>query len=175
MAKLNCKTDTTKKIIHLMVTTLCIRNCKYCCNKQYDLNDIPYITDEELREAEILCITGGEPFAFSNPCQIAAYYKIKYSNIKKIYVYTNALELSDYLRFNPLYDIDGLSVSIKTKDDANIFEKYIRYNEQVLILPSNRLYVFDNLYTDKPEGFEVIHREWQEDFVPANDSIFRRV
>ncbi len=62
MAELNPKTDATKKVIHLMVTPLCNRNCRYCCNKQYDINDISYVTDEELREAEVLCLTGGEPF-----------------------------------------------------------------------------------------------------------------
>ena len=46
LAKLNDRTDKTKGIIHLMVTSLCDRNCPYCCNKQYDLNDIPYVTDE---------------------------------------------------------------------------------------------------------------------------------
>lgn len=35
--------------IHLMVTPLCDRTCKYCCNNSYTLNDIPIITDEELR------------------------------------------------------------------------------------------------------------------------------
>lgn len=37
MAELNPKTDATKKVIHLMVTPLCNRNCRYCCNKQYDI------------------------------------------------------------------------------------------------------------------------------------------
>lgn len=175
MAKLNDKTETTKKIIHLMVTTLCTRNCKHCCNKQYDLNDIPCITDEELKEAEILCLTGGEPFQFTDPCEIAAYYKHKYKNIESVYVYTNVLELSQYLRFNPLHHIDGLSVSIKTKTDADIFDKYIKNDEEVLYLPSNRLYIFDNLYDGAAEGFEIFQRNWQEDFTPADDSIFRRI
>ena len=175
MAKLNERTDKTKKVIHLLVTTLCNRDCKYCCNKQYDMNDIPYVTDEELREAEILCITGGEPFLFTNPCEIAKYYKLRYKNIKKVYVYTNACELSGYLLQNPLYSIDGLNIAIKTKSDAISFNNLIKDNESVLNLEGNRLYVFDNLYKDKPQGFEVFHREWQEDFEPANDSIFRKV
>lgn len=107
MAVLNVKTDITKKIIHLMVTPLCNRNCKYCCNKQYDINNIPYVTDEELREAEVLCLTGGEPFLFTNPCWIARYYKKRYSNIKRIYVYTNAKELYLWLAgYNLIHNID---------------------------------------------------------------------
>lgn len=43
-ATLNDKNENTKKIIHIMVTTLCNRNCKFCCNKMYNLNDIPYVS-----------------------------------------------------------------------------------------------------------------------------------
>lgn len=176
MTHLNEKTEITKKIIHIMVTSLCGRNCKHCCNKQYDLNDIPYVTNEELKEAETLCLTGGEPFAFTNPCEIAAYYKHKYKNIKNIYVYTNAVELAHYLTFRTtIHNIDGVSISIKTEDDRYAFHHFIKDRKDIRNLPSNRLYVFDNLYTEEIDGFTVIHRAWMTDFQPANDSIFRRV
>lgn len=173
--KLNERTEITKKIIHIMVTSLCSRNCKYCCNKQYDLNDIPYVTDEELKEAETLCLTGGEPFAFTNPCEIATYYKHKYKNIKNIYVYTNAVELANYLQSNTIRGIDGISISIKSHIDVSAFNYFIKNRADICKLTSNRLYVFDNLYTEEIQGFDIIHREWMEDFKPANDSIFRRV
>jgi hypothetical protein len=51
----------------------------------------------------------------------------------------------------------------------------IKDRKDICQLASNRLYVFDNLYTEETQGFAVIHREWMEDFQPANDSIFRRV
>lgn len=176
MSKLNLRTEKTEKIIHLMVTSLCQRNCKYCCNKQYDLNNVPYVSHEELEKADTLCITGGEPFLFSNPSQIAQYYKTRYSNIKNVYVYTNAFELGIYLlNKNPLDYIDGLNISIKTKEDAKVFENYIKTNQQVLELKSNRLYVFDDLYNGPCIGFMKIARFWQSDFVPANDSIFRKI
>ena len=83
MTILNERNANTQKIVHIMVTTFCNRNCKFCCNKQYDLNDIPYATEEELRSAEIVCLTGGEPFQFSNPCEIANQLKRKYPNIQR--------------------------------------------------------------------------------------------
>ena len=61
--------------IHLMVTPLCDRTCKYCCNNSYILNDIPIITDEELRICKNLFLTGGEPLMFCNVPSIARYYK----------------------------------------------------------------------------------------------------
>ncbi len=174
MAILNEKNERTQRIIHLLVTNLCQRNCKFCCNKQYDMSKVEYVTDEELKNAEILCLTGGEPFQFTNPCEIARYYKRTYPNIKKVYVYTNALELGMFLQNNEIHSIDGVNVSIKVKADAMVFDNIIKNDETIVNLSSNLLYVFDNLYSETPKGFNVFQREWQEDFEPADDSIFRR-
>ena len=57
MAKLNEYNDQTKGKIHLMVTTLCDRDCKYCCNKQYDLDAIPTVTPEELAACHTVYIS----------------------------------------------------------------------------------------------------------------------
>ncbi len=186
MSKLNERNENTKGIIHLLVTPLCDRNCAYCCNKQYDLKDIPIVTDEELREAHTLLLTGGEPFKYSNPPVIAHYYKKHYPNIQKIYAYTNANELLNYLDYayydDFIYDyeenrpnIDGVSVSIKNEVDKEAFDELIT-RSTINKLSSNRLYVFDKkLIPDNLGNFTLIHRKWQKDFEPASDSIFRRL
>ena len=175
MTNLNEYNEKTKRVIHLMVTSLCLRNCPHCCNKQYDLNDIPYVTDEELKQCEVLCLTGGEPFAFTNPCMIADYYKAEYPNIKKVYVYANASEFAGYLaRGNNLFSINGVNVSIKSMNDLNSFTSIIK-NGWVNMLKENRLYVFDNLLPNELGNFQVLFRDWQHDFKPADDSIFRKV
>lgn len=185
-SNLNPRTEKTKKVMHLMVTSLCDRDCEYCCNKQYDLNSIPYATDEELREVETLCLTGGEPFAYTKPSAIAYHYKHKYPNIMRVIVYTNACELWLPLIVNkaPLDHIDGLNISIKNLRDYQMLEDIIQ-NTEVCLLPFNRIYVFnEERYEDtmylltkycKLSRFEVIRREWQEDFKPADDSIFRKI
>ena len=86
------------KIIHLLVTDRCDRDCKYCCNKQYNLEKVPVITKEELSQADMVLLTGGEPFAYANPPVIAGTIKKFFPNIKKIIVYTNALELYKYIK-----------------------------------------------------------------------------
>lgn len=173
---LNEKNEKTKNIIHLMVTSLCKRDCEFCCNKQYDLNDIPYVTKEELKDCETLCITGGEPFAFTDPSAIAFHYKSRYPNIKNVYVYSNATELRQYMfRNNALPYIDGVSVSIKNKLDLISFEFILKVFEMFKIkLKSNRLYVFNNLMPVNTGDFEVFKREWQKEFKPSDDSIFRK-
>lgn len=175
MATLNSYTDKTKKVIHLLVTALCDRDCKYCCNKQYDMDSIPFVTDEELKEAEVLFLTGGDPFKYSNPCRIASDYKLAYPNIKRVYVYTNALEFYEYLlQGRRIYAIDGVNVSIKNNKDFVSFS-HLKDYQDVKNLAGNRLYVFNNLTPVSAGNFDIVDREWQEDFKPADDSIFRRM
>lgn len=175
MAILNEKTAYTEKIVHLMITDKCNRKCPYCCNNQYDVNGIPYVTDEELKNAEIIFLTGGEPFTYADPCDYASKLKNKYSNLKAIMVYTNAIELAAYLENHNLYGIDGLTISIKCKGDKKVFEDLIKKNNDVLSLDSVRVYVFEGFEdTLVPETFDKRKRVWQKAFKAADDSIFRR-
>lgn len=171
--------NNPNEIIHLLVTTLCERNCKYCCNKQMDINSVPQVTDEELSKAKMVLLTGGEPILYANVDEIARKLKLEYSNIEKVIVYANANEYLLAVRFKSvrLTHIDGISLSIKNHSDLENFEcihlargYYLPKN-----LKSNRLYVFDGLMPKDTEGFEVFEREWQPKFEPCPDSIFRRI
>lgn len=162
------------RIIHLLVTPLCKRDCPHCCNKQYDLGSVPVVTEKELKNCHTVLITGGEPYAFTLPDKIARHLKRKYPNINRVYVYTNALEYYVYNKSDN-ENIDGVSMSIKTELDKRTFE-YIVNSRNLLKLESNRLYVFDDRLVPSDLGnFTLVKREWQENFVPADDSIFRRL
>ena len=180
MGKLNEKDDITKKIIHLLITDKCDRDCPDCCNKQYDIwNDVARVTPEELKEATTIFLTGGEPFAYSDPTLIAKGLKCTYSNIEKVYVYTNALELATWILSGRTLDsIDGLTISVKSCRDMMAMG-YINKNEEIRMMGVKnnvRVYIF--------EGYEAVitlgtfnrkKREWQKDFIPYPDSIFRRL
>lgn len=166
--------------LHLVVTSLCDRKCQWCCNKQYDIKNLQYATDEDFRWAEMLCLTGGEPFEYANPCQIARHYNNTYKNIKYIVVYSNAYELSEYLFDNgPLFNIHGINVSVKNDDDLSRLRVVIPH---IYSLPMNRIYDFTGraeeellaMGCEKPFPFELINREWQKNFVPAENCRFRR-
>lgn len=177
MAQLNKKTDVTKRNIHIMITNLCDRNCAYCCNKQYDVNEIPVVTNEELEEAENIFLTGGEPFAYADPCMIASGLRDKYPNIKKVGVYTNAYELYEYLilREKPLWEIDTLTISIKDNRDKIAFNKYLVDFPSIVTRKSHRVYTFVGKEgIEQRSWFDIYERTWQKDFVAAPDSIFRR-
>lgn len=175
---LNNYTSETMENIHLMVTSLCDRNCPYCCNKQYDLSTIPQVTNEEFSRAKRIFITGGEPFVFVQPMEIAKYLRVKYKNFEQMIVYTNAYELYCYLaKGQSLAHIDGLTVSLKDYRDKDYFEGILTYLKDYPKCKSNRLYYFsDFLIVGLNTGdFELIEREWQPEFIPAPDSIFRRI
>lgn len=180
---LNEKTEATKRNIHLMVTSMCDRDCKYCCNKQYELNSIPYLTDDELSEADNIFITGGEPFKYANPVNIAWYLRNRKRNLSgedvNVYVYSNAVELRRYLyEYNNLGCIYGLTISIKTAEDYVAFKEIVEWMTKARwMVKSIWVYYFDDIL--KPEvnnpQIKVIKREWQKEFVPDNKSIFRKL
>lgn len=178
--------------LHLFVTSRCHMECPLCCNRGYGVDEIPTVTVEDLKSVNILCITGGEPFLcheISN-MKLIAHIKEQYPNIKKTYVYTTGR----YITAMP-YKVyfDGISFGPKSLADWDklvLLRKYI-YNIKNRNIPTfsdeNRLYVFpewehtyNNIISTYPDfveilSLDVIHREWQEDFKPAEDSIFRRL
>lgn len=162
--------------LHLFTTSLCLRDCKYCCNKQYDLNSIPYVTSDEINSVNNIFITGGEPILFTNVENLAKHLKEDYDFIGNVIVYCNALELSKYLSKGGTFNnIDGVDVSIKNPDDLYAFSELIVNNFDIKHLTMNRLYNF--LKTDPTDigNFDLIHRKWQQEFKAAPDSIFRKI
>lgn len=178
MSRLNDYTPATKKNIHLLVTSLCERNCPFCCNKQYDLSNVPQATEKELARAENIFITGGEPFAFARPNEIAGILKLRYLNLHKVIVYTNAYELYRYLyNGGSLCHIDGLTISIKDWTDVDCWNNICKYMRHYPQCKENWLYYFDDEFIENLDttNFVVKKRVWQKDFTPAPDSIFRRI
>lgn len=174
-----------KKIIHLYLLNRCTHHCKFCCNKQYSVDEIPVVTVDELKYAETVCLTGGEPFLLDNICDVAKSIKQQYPNIKYVYVYTCGDSLYDFLmEGNSLHNIDGVNIAPKNKYDAEcvnrIFEHY-NLKSQVLRLWSNRIYLFPEVKRlirisdiKDYESVSIIEREWQEEFKAAS-GIFRRI
>lgn len=179
MSVLNDWNEQTKKNMHLMITAKCDRKCPYCCNNLYSVEDIPIVTEKEFMEAENVFLTGGEPFAYSEPNKIATELKEKYPNLKNIYVYSNAVEFFESHSYD-LFNIKGINLSIKNKKDYMVFMENRAFIESVLRknnTTENRLYCFpgfeDIIYSK--ELFMKFNRVWQKDFQAAPDSFFRRI
>ena len=173
------------KEIHLFLSEKCDHTCKLCCNKQYDIDKIPVITVDELKQAETILFTGGEPFLIGNELSsLASSIKTQYPNIKNIYAYTSGASLLGYLEdYNTLYHFDGVSIAPKNKNDMECLETlFLEYSRGLNNLRSNRIYMFPE-FKDKIESLynssdihntELIDRKWQETFEPGA-GVFRRL
>ena len=92
-----------------------------------------------------------------------------------IVVYTNAYELYNYISLGGiLHNIDGLNISCNTEYDVTIFNEKLRKNPVIQSFPHNRVYDFTGKVIES-KGFEVIHRTWQKNFIPAENCIFKRI
>lgn len=185
------------KEIHLFITKTCRYSCPNCCNKQYDIDKIPVVSVEELKEADTILLTGGEPFTLEIEEIDALVKNMKrgYPNIRRVYAYTTGAKFIDYVKHRPdgfigprPLPFDGINFSPKTNDEAEmVFRLLINHGTRrdVLSMKSNRLYIFPEItfFNEKKiaeldladfSNFEIIHREWQEEFKP-NGGIFRRL
>ncbi len=171
-----------KKIIHLLINTECRHNCKYCCNKQYDIDEIPVVTVGELKYADTVCLTGGEPF-YIDVDDLAWKIKHQYPNIQNIYVYTSGSAFATYIIYGgSLRNVDGVNISPKDTKDVERMEGLVKthsFKEKIDELRSNRIYIFPEMQNRGIESWnfkntEIIYREWQKEFKP-NGGIFRRL
>lgn len=173
------------KMIHLFIINECIHKCPLCCNNQYSVDGIPVVTVDELKYAEMILLTGGEPFLYSGIDEFAGRLKQQYPNIRHVYVYTSGTSLYEYFVENggTLDNIDGINISPKTKEEAKTVIKLfddVDFCKRSKMFDSNRVYLFPNVrfLTDvldfKEYGYEVFMREWQKEFV-AKSGIFRRI
>lgn len=175
-----------EEIIHLYILNQCSHHCALCCNKQYSIDEIPVVQVEELKNARMLCLTGGEPFLLPNICNFAEQIRKQYPNIEQIFVYTCGDSLYHWLEDgNKLHHIDGVNISPKNKYDTEcVVNLFINpeYREQIISLWSSRIYVFPNidmarinaLNLNGYESIKIMHREWQTEF-KAQSGIFRRL
>ena len=184
--------ENEKPVLHLMVNNTCTNDCPLCCNKQYNVDDIPVVTVEELRSIDTICFTGGQPLlnikSFADFCSSL---ESSYPNIRTCYVYMNGAELFSYLnqdfpRIKMMFEhfpwntkvSYGLTMSPKCKNDWFAIRELRPYMKD---WKSNRIYCFSDRDVANAEAIfdigevEIVRREWQKDFAPAPNTIFRRL
>lgn len=179
------------KVIHLMINKECDHNCPLCCNKFYNIDDIPVATVEELNTVETVCITGGEPFmAHIDINRLAGSIRKQYPNVINIFVYTSGNILIKRYSMS-LKNFSGVNIAPKNKKDWEAINDYLGdklFKGHPLLsslreLKMNRLYVFkdqvDNFekykYIAKDYNLEVVYRKWDNEFKTPEDEIFRRL
>lgn len=174
------------KVMHLMILNRCDHSCELCCNKLYNIDELPVATINELKTISTLCITGGEPFMSGiNIDQLAEKAKKQFPNIKKVYVYTSGSALLRTFLHQTFDYIDGINIAPKNDHDWVSLESLVFDHDtsRLSSLKENRLYVFkdqvDEFNNHKQIvnllNLTVIYRVWDKEFNTPDSEIFRRL
>lgn len=175
-----------------MVNNTCTNDCPLCCNKQYDVEEIPVVTVEELKSIDTICLTGGAPMlGLQQLANFTSNLERSYRNIKNVFIYMNGAELFSFYNFDEgmtrkLFERFpwntkvryGLTMSPKCRKDWDAIRKF---SELMDAWKSNRIYCFSKADVASAEAIfhigevEIVRREWQQNFVPAPNTIFRRL
>ena len=185
-------------IIHLMDNSKCTNRCKNCCNNQYNLDKVPVVTVEELQNAKVVLLTGGEPFLLADIHDFVKSLRWQYRNIEKLYIYTSGYAMyktrDKWLCYGDfgLY-VDGINFSPKCNGDEKAIKKLFDDTDARLFLfhnMSNRIILMDyeGKTTDDDEfiqslncsdvspsaKFSIENRAFQKKFQP-NGGVWRRL
>ena len=185
-------------IIHLMVNSNCTNRCNDCCNNQYNLDKVPVATVEELQNAKVVLLTGGEPFLLADIHDFVKSLRWQYQNIEKLYIYTSGYAMyktrDKWLCYGDfgLY-VDGINFSPKCNGDEKAIKKLFDDTDARLFLfhnMSNRIILMDyegkttdddkfiqslNCSDVSPSAkFSIENRVFQKKFQP-NGGVWRRL
>lgn len=136
--------------LRLLLWDDCLRKCKGCCNKEWDLNSLPICTSFEGFEEIIL--TGGEPMLY--PQTILEVIDIIRRKTKTpIYLYTSDVSNIE-MTLKILSRIEGITLTLHTQRDS--FSLY-PLNKSLLAIKcfdeafnkSLRLNVFKGIWLNK--------------------------
>lgn len=172
------------KKLRLLVTKHCERNCSLCCNKQWNLDDLPIVTD--FSGYDEIIITGGEPLGnveqIGKTIAVLSYIgEVFPSETRKIYIHTtNAWAALDLLNENNY--ISGITLTLHTQRDVLNFTDV---NNSMIETPwfyknkSLRLKVFERLFYPKHLDLSLWKVEegvkWIENCPLPEDEVFMRI
>lgn len=177
-----------RNIIHLYVISECGKKCPMCCNKLYDIDTVPVVTVAELKSADTVCLTGGDPFLYNELYKFIDRLRGQYPNIKNLYAYTSGYALYNYFYLYWMFfgKLDGVSIAPKDVNDWVSLKNILKnkaLNSILSHMKSNRLMIFDSQKANFEEFlknidlsmFTILGRKWDKEFHTPENEIFRRL
>lgn len=166
------------KTLRLLITEKCNKSCEGCCNKQWDLNLLPVVTEEELYQYDEILITGGEPTADIDALQKIGLMFINRDIKAKKYLYTNGFD--PYMIYQLLkFVFDGITYTLHEQDDVTNFEIFCQFIQNMnLDKKSLRLNVFkDVVLPDIDLSKWTIKKDmiWIENCPLPSNEVFKRI
>lgn len=167
-----------KRTLRLIYTPICNRNCAGCCNKDFDLPNLPRPTHFDYDE---IFITGGEPLLFYD--EVVGFIKaLRLITKAKIYLYTahiacgSAMALVDMIKIT-----DGITLTLHEERDWGYFLQFefaTKDNPEYFEGKSLRLNIFKEVNPDltkiSPKWRVKSDIEWIENCpLPTNEVLMK--
>lgn len=163
------------KKLRLLITEDCHRSCKGCCNKDWDLANLPKVDWTE--EYSVIMLTGGEPLLDKHIDKTIDILKHLCTVDSLIVVYTSLSRNVHKI----LNQVDGITLTLHEQSDI---KEFIELNKQLLSLHwtaalSLRLNVFDGI--EIPKNIDLSRWKvkdkivWLKDCPLPTDEVFMRI
>lgn len=124
--------------LRLLLFTDCVRNCKGCCNKDWDLDGLE--TENDYAKYDQIMLTGGEPML--RPLFVAkVIYEIRVQTSAPIYLYTADVRRPQVVLFLLRY-LAGLTITLHEQSDVAAFKAFSLFLSDQEKRKSLRLNVF---------------------------------
>lgn len=162
------------KKLRLLFTELCNRNCKGCCNKDWDLYLLPKVTHWNYDE---ILITGGEPFLFGE--RLIFFLKaLRIATNAKIYIYTAKVDEA-HIVAEALKYCDGITLTLHKESDSfhyDVLRSYFLQRNVELSNKSLRLNVFKGINYTKDTNWKIRDNiVWKKDCPLPKNEEFKRL
>ena len=109
------------KDLRLLLFSECNRRCKGCCNKDWDLVNLPIL--KKYKGFKTVMLTGGEPMLRPSLIKLVACHFRAESPKSKLILYTAKSNPPDAL-IDVLGHVDGLTLTLHTRKDVPDFKAF---------------------------------------------------
>ena len=111
------------KTLRLLLWDTCNRSCEGCCNKDWDLVNLPRISLNDMAQYDQIILTGGEPMIFPETLMATIRSIRQAAPNSQIILYT-AWVVAAFTAIDVLDMVDGMTVTLHEPDDVQYFEDF---------------------------------------------------
>lgn len=164
--------------LRLLLWKDCNRCCSGCCNKDWDLDNLPRLDMKELGKYKEVLLTGGEPMLRPEVVKLMVKTLRNFpGKNKRIYVYTAKTDDREAL-LSVLKVCDGVTITLHDQSDVENLKNFLEILPQNLrISKSVRLNVFENIDISSLDLNNLKVKEnvvWIKNCPLPKDEVFKR-
>ena len=140
--------------VRLVLWKDCHQRCAGCCNKDWDIDNLPVVTAEHLANASKVLLTGGEPLLYPIKVHdVVRWLRTEYPGLK-IYVYTAKIWPINW-PMHLLAAVDGMTITVHNSKSANLRVDELGQFVSLLRKPENRFLLNRSLRLNLFKGVDL--------------------